>query len=120
MKALFTAFFLCIIISLAAFGNSWTAFVENMKIGETAIGYCQIVPSGFDDKWEYYTFIVHSDTGSVYGVNGRAKPGVVNIEKVRERFGTKGCNVTAKLLQRKSHKTSPMVSIEVEISRASF
>ena len=78
--------------------NAWTPFVENLKVGESATHSCVVVSSGFDKEWEYFTVIVHSDTGDVYGLRSRAKPGVVDLDKLNGFGAYKPCEVTAKLL----------------------
>ncbi|MFT5470558.1 MAG: hypothetical protein ACI8UO_005687 [Verrucomicrobiales bacterium] len=97
--------------------NSFTPFVENMEIGETATRFCNVVPSGFDEDWEYFTLIVHSDGGAVFGVRGRAKPGAVKLDPIHEAGGSIIFNVTAKLLKRTFHESKNLVNIEVQIER---
>ena len=116
MKTLTTVVSL-LLLSLSAplaLANAWTPFVENMVVGQTATHRCEIVPSGFDKDWEYFTVIVHSDTGDVYGLHAKAKPGVVDLDLVRRQ---EPCNITAKLLKVTAHKTKRIVTADLEISR---
>ena len=120
-NATILSLFLLLALSTSSlFANAWTPFVENLEVGKTATHHCKVIPSGFDKEWEYFTVVVHSDTGMTYGLRGKAKPGVVDLDKIQGLFGSRSCKVTAKLLKREGHKSGRLVSVELEISAVEF